>query len=334
MRLSLSLSLVSLLGILSGGCAGNSSFDALGASVLAQTGYVDESQAKGVFSAGKKLVKSQEALTSEQEYYLGRAVSARVLSTFPPKLEPNKVKYLNDVGMSLVAVSDLPETFGGYHFVVVETPTINALSAPGGFVYVSSGFIDALRDEDELAAVIAHEIAHIVNRDGVKAISNAALFSALSEASTQGAAVALNNVASPVDLGAITATFSESVDGVMEKLLTKGFERSQEYRADLYAAKLLQRAGYDPNALIRVLSILKERSSDSSEGWYATHPAPADRIEEVESDFNFPKEVTPAPVRGARFHKFVSAMTFPGFSRSRFSSDPMRADLKLAASAR
>jgi predicted Zn-dependent protease len=180
---------------------------------------------------------------------------------------------------------------------------MNAISAPGGFVFVSSGFIDALRDEDELAAVLAHEIAHVANQDGVKAISNANLFSALSEASTQGASVALNNVSSPIDVSLITATFSQSVDGVMEKLLTKGFDRSQEYQADLYAAKLLQRAGYDPSALVRVLTILKDRSSGSREGWYATHPSPTDRIEEVESEFKFPDDRPQAPVRVARFNQ-------------------------------
>lgn len=283
------------------GCAANSQFNQIGAAVLSQSGYVTESQAKGLLDVSSKLAKSQEALTAEQEYYLGRAVSAKVLGTFPPKLEANKTRYLNEVGMSLVAVSEMPETFGGYHFAVVESPTINAMSAPGGFIYVSSGFIDALQDEDELAAVFAHEIAHIVHQDGVNAISNAALFSALSQASAQGASIALSNSGAPVDLSAITATFSNSVEGVMEKLLTKGFDRSQEYKADLYAATLLQKAGYDPRALVRVLTILKERSGGSSEGWYATHPEPADRIEELDSDFTFPAIDSPSSARQARF---------------------------------
>jgi predicted Zn-dependent protease len=284
------------------GCA-NSPLSDLGASVISQTGYVSESQAKGLFSVGDKLAKSQESLTPEQEYYLGRAVSAKLLASYPPKLDAGKTKYLNEIGMSLVAVSDMPETFGGYHFAVIDSPTINAMSAPGGFIYVSSGFIKLLPDEDSLAAVLAHEIGHEVHQDGVNAISNAALFSALSEASAQGASIAMSQVSSPVDLGAITSVFSQSVEGVTEKLLTKGFDRSQEYKADLYAANLLQKAGYNPKALIGVLKILQDHSSSDNGGWFATHPNPADRIAELEDDYTFADASQTLPARTARFRQ-------------------------------
>lgn len=284
------------------GCA-NTQFETIGTSVLSSTGYVDSKQASGLFSAGRKLAKSQESLTAEQEYYLGRAVSARVLADFSPLLDPTKTKYLNEIGMTLASVSDMPETFGGYHFVVIKSPTINAMSAPGGFIYVSSGFINALPDEDALAAVLAHEIAHIVRQDGVNAVSNASLLSALSEASVQGASIAMSNSSTPVELGMLTDALSGSVEGVMEKLLTKGFDRSQEYRADLYAAQLLQRAGYDPKALVRVLKVLESKTSSDTAGWFATHPDPVDRIESLEDDFTFPTVDVVSDVRANRFRK-------------------------------
>jgi predicted Zn-dependent protease len=287
------------------GCA-NTQLDSIGASVLSSTGYVDSQQASGLFSAGRKLAKSQESLTPEQEYYLGRAVSARVLADFPPNLDAARTKYVNEVGMTLVSVSDMPETFGGYHFAVIKSPAINAMSAPGGFIYVSSGFIDALPDEDALAAVLAHEIAHIVRQDGVNAVSNAALLSALSEASLQGASIAMSNSSSPVELSMLTDALSGSVEGVMEKLLTKGFDRSQEYRADLYAAELLQRAGYDPKALVRVLKILESKTGADTAGWFATHPDPADRVEELEDDFTFPATQVVSDIRANRFKKTFS----------------------------
>ena len=292
---------VSLLSTLLTGCA-STGLDQIGASALAATGYVDPNQAQGIMSAGRKVVASQEELTAEQEYYLGRAVSAKLLSQYPPKLDPAKTKYLNEIGMTLVSVSDAPETFGGYHFAVIDSPAINAMSAPGGFVYVSSGFLKVLPDEDALAAVLAHEIAHVVRQDGAHAVSNAELFSALSEASTQGASIAASESGVSA-LPMITTALSESVDGVMEKLLTKGFDRSQEYRADLYAAQLLERAGYDPEALVGVLKILEAQSGKDSGGWFATHPAPADRIEELEDDYTFGDAPTPSQSRAARFKK-------------------------------
>ncbi len=284
------------------GCS-HPGFQELGSQVLSSTGYMSQSQAQGIMSASSNLVKSQEELLPEQEYYLGRAVSATVLGQYPPRRSQAATEYLNKIGMTLASVSDAPETFGGYHFMVVESPQINAFSAPGGFVYVSSGFIKELPDEDAVAAVLAHEIAHVVKRHGVNAISNAKLFSALTEFSTTGASIAASQVSSPVDLGEITGVFAESVSGVVDTLLTKGFDRSQEYEADLYAAELLQRAGYDPNALVRVLGILESHSKEEAKdgGWYATHPAPADRVAELSSDFTFPAPEKAPAARQARF---------------------------------
>lgn len=289
-----------LLSASSSGCA-NTSLNQIGASALSSTGYVNSEQAAGLLSSGQKIIASQEELTSEQEYYLGRAVSAKVLSTYPPKLDGAKTKYLNEIGMTLASVSDSPETFGGYHFAVIDTPTINAMSAPGGFVFISSGFVNALPDEDALAAVLAHEIAHVARKDGANAVSNAALFSALSEASIQGASIAVSQTSAGPALGVLTTALSDSVEGVMEKLLTKGFDRSQEYRADLYAAELLQKAGYDPGALIRVLTILETHTGKDNAGWFATHPDPADRIDELQDEFTFPATQGASSARAARF---------------------------------
>lgn len=286
------------------GCA-NTSLNQLGANALAATGYVDSQQATGLLSSGQKIVASQEELTSEQEYYLGRAVSAKVLSSYPPKLDAAKTKYLNEIGMALASVSDTPETFGGYHFAVIETPTINAMSAPGGFVFISSGFVNALPDEDALAAVLAHEIAHVARKDGANAVSNAALFSALSEASVQGASIAASQTAAGPVAGILTTALSDSVEGVMEKLLTKGFDRSQEYRADLYAAELLQRAGYNPAALVQVLKILETHTGRDQTGWFATHPDPADRIEELQDEYSFSASQVASSVRDARFKRVM-----------------------------
>jgi predicted Zn-dependent protease len=298
------LSLFLIVCLVGTGCA-NSSLNQIGANALASTGYVDSQQAAGLLSSGQKIIASQEELTSEQEYYLGRAVSAKVLSTYPPKLDVAKTKYLNEIGMTLASVSDSPETFGGYHFAVIDTPTINALSAPGGFVFISSGFVNAVPDEDALAAVLAHEIAHVAHKDGANAVSNAALFSALSEASMQGASIAVSQTSGGPALGLLTNALSDSVEGVMEKLLTKGFDRSQEYSADLYAAELMQRAGYDPAALVRVLKVLEAQTGKDQTGWFATHPAPADRIEELQDEFSFTTAQNISAARDARFKRVM-----------------------------
>lgn len=288
------------------GCA-DQAFNQLGASVLSSTGYVSSSQAEGIFSAGSKLVKSQEDLTSEQEYYLGRAVSAQVLAKYPPRLTPGVTKYLNQIGHSIAGFSDTPETFNGYRFALIDSAEINAVSAPGGFVYMTTGLFNILPDEDCVAAIVAHEIAHVVKRHGVKAVSNASLFSALSDFSSQAASVAASQVSSPIDLGPITGVFAQSASEITEKLLARGYDRRQEYEADLYAANLLSRAGYDPRALLKVLSIL-DTSSDVPKqgGWFETHPSPRDRAEELQDDFTFAAEQQPVASRVQRFKKALN----------------------------
>lgn len=294
-------SVVAALSSLLLGCS-NPAFKNISSSILAQTGYVNQTQADGILSAGDGLVKAQTELTAEQEYYLGRAVSAKLLSSFNPSQKGALLSYVNKVGGVVAAFSDQPETFGGYHFVVVDSPQVNAMSAPGGFIYLSSGFLKLLPDEDALAAVFAHEIAHVVKRHGVNAISNGALFSALGEFTKAGASIAASNVGGPIPLSQITDVFGDSVSGVMDKLLTSGFDRSQEYEADLYAVTLLQRAGYDPKALIHVLEILQKHTGQEKSGWYATHPDPQDRIEELEDEFKFiPVDSSKFAARKARF---------------------------------
>jgi predicted Zn-dependent protease len=292
---------LTLLLVAVSGCQ-NQAFKNLSSQILAQTGYVNSSQVEGVLNAGEGVVKAQTSLTGEQEYYLGRAVSAKLLGTYKPVLRQELVKYVNKVGGAIAAVSEVPETFGGYRFAIVESDQINAMSAPGGFVFVSSAFVSSLPDEDALAAVLAHEVAHIVKRHGVNAVSNGALFSALGAFTKAGVSIAASNVSSPVDLSEITDVFGDSVSGVVDKLVTSGFDRSQEYEADLYAAELLRRAGYDPKALLRVLEILEQRTGTDQSGWYATHPDPSDRRDELEDDFEFLNgEMAKSPVRQARF---------------------------------
>jgi predicted Zn-dependent protease len=262
-------------------------------------------QAEGFLSAGQRVAKSQEQLSPEQEYYLGRAVSAKLLAQYPPLFDVELTKYVNKVGVTLAAVSELPETFGGYRFVVIDSPQINAMSAPGGFIFISRGFISKLSSEDALAAVIAHEIGHSVAGHGVKAISNANLFSALGEFTATSVSVGVSQMAAPVNLDGITDIFTDSVNKVTDKLLTNGFDRRQEYAADLYAAGLLQRAGYDPGSLLQVLHILEKETSVDKGGWFQTHPDPADRLEELREDFVFP--ATPQESLQVRAGRFSSA---------------------------
>lgn len=296
---------VASLAMLTTACS-NPMFKQIGTSALGATGVVSGSQAESMFNAGEKLAKSQETLTPEQEYYLGRSVSAKILSKYRPYSNAAVTQYVNKVGYAVATVSDIPQTFGGYHFMVVDTDEINAMAAPGGFIFISRGFLKLLPTEDALAAVLAHEVAHVVLAHGVKAISNSALTDALAIGVKEGvtAAAGQNEV-----LGAatqLTGVFGESVGGVFDTLVDKGYSRKQEYQSDEYGAQLLARAGYNPAAMLTVLEVLeKAKKNAKGGGWLSTHPDPADRKSEVEGEIKATSDTAGEQARTARFKSTV-----------------------------
>ncbi len=224
--------MLSLLLLGSTACAKNSPFNQLGSSLLSQTGLVSHSQAEAFMKAGGEIVEATRPISDEEEYYLGRSVSAMVLSKYPPLRNDRTNGYVNKVGAALAAFSDRPETFGGYHFLVVESAELNAMSAPGGFVFISKEMLNHMPNEDALAAVLAHEIGHIVKDHGLNAISQAHLTEAVS-------LLGRERIASSggVTSQALEAAFGDSVGDVFKTLTEKGYSRSQEYEADAYAAE-------------------------------------------------------------------------------------------------
>lgn len=247
--------------------------------ILASTGLVSGSQADAILQAGAHVAKGVKSLNEEEEYYLGRGVSATILSKYKPYRNSELTAYVNKVCNVVAAVSDRPETFGGYHVMLLDTPEINAVSAPGGFVFISTGFLKIVPSEDALAAVLAHEVGHVVKGHGLKAISEANFTQALTllgkeAAASQGGAVVQQ----------LTSTFGDSITDIANTILSKGYSRSQEYEADAYAAELLQRSGYTTGGLGEMLSSLeKAAGSSASGGWTSTHPKPEDRREELSS---------------------------------------------------
>lgn len=286
-------------------CAGQD-FSGL-SSALSQTGLVSGSQANALLKFGSNVSKSASGFTEEEEYYIGRGVAATILSKYKPYRNAAITEYVNKVAASVVAFSSRPETFGGYHVLVLDTPEINALSAPGGFIFISRGFLKIIPDEEALAAVFAHEVGHVALGHGIKAISQANLSQAFLELGKDEV------VAEGGDVAQILATtFGDSITDITNTLLTKGYSRSQELEADIYAAKLLDDTGYNPEGLKIMLEQIDHQSDtgSTSGGWLSTHPSAKDRLTEVGSTLSKLSTTNKAQtIRADRFRQAMKSLS-------------------------
>ena len=272
----------------------------VGSQVAQGAGVITSSQADSITRGAKAIGKTWQDLTPEQEYYIGRAVAARVFQTYPPLDRPQANAYLNLLGQSLAIFSDRPETFGGYHFLLLDSDEVNAFAAPGGLILVTRGMLRCCENEDELAAVLAHEICHVERKHGLSAIQQGRL----TEAFTIVAAESAKQFGSE-ELASLTRQFEGSVGDVVMTLTTSGYSRTQEREADAAAVGLLRRAGYPETAMITMLQRMDGRLADAGGlGFAKTHPSAKSRADALRPTV---KEVKSAP-DVARQGRFAAAM--------------------------
>ena len=264
--------------LLVAGCAGLGDVAGLGAGAAASTGYVTTSQAESIARSAQDIARSAEDLTPEQEYYIGRSVGAVILDRYDPWDEQEANRYLNLLGQSLALASDRPELFGGYRFQILDTEEINAFATPSGLIFVSRGMLRLTGSEDDVAAILAHEIGHIEHQHGVKAIRTSRLTTAFSSS-----AMTAVELAGPEEVAALTRTFDDSISDITDTLVSSGYSRGAEREADLAALRILARAGYDQSGLVRVLQAMDEVWSAGGPGFLSTHPDPQDRIDDIRS---------------------------------------------------
>lgn len=260
--------------------------------------------------AGSRVMASYEDLTPEQEYYLGRAVVARLLSVYPELASQAQIDYLNRMVDYLAWHSSRAETFGGYHAVIFESDIANAYSAPGGYILISSALMSQLNSEDELAAVVAHEIAHVALKHGMASINKSNLSQAAGLLGQEALSQTSDVAAQQLDL--LTASFGSSINDIVTTVTTAGYSRSQELEADQEAARILYRAGYNPVALTSIINSQKENNPEQSGNLTSsitvTHPNDDKRLTEITRFISDEKlDSQPNPARNGRFNQIVKS---------------------------
>jgi predicted Zn-dependent protease len=256
-------------------CAGASKLVERGAAVLEQEGYISETDKETIQKGAKVARRTFEDLTEEEEYYIGRAVAARILTSYPLARDPELAGYIHRVGMTVAACSDRPETYGGYHFALLATGEVNAFAAPGGIILVTRGMVETAQDEEELSAILAHEVGHVCAKHGLKAIKQSRLIEAFEFLATEGAARTSHE-----NIARLAQVYDQVLGDVVETLVERGYSRKQEYEADELSLIFACRAGYDPEGLYRALNRLEEREAGGM-GLFSTHPPSGDRLREA-----------------------------------------------------
>jgi len=242
------------------------------------------------------------SFTMEQEFYLGKTIAATVVSRVSPTALPPDhpaARYLRDVGtvVALAAAeqrtaTDRPYPLKGYRFILVESPQVNAVGMPGGFVLVTTGALRAVQGEDELAAILAHEVAHVQRGHVLWPVERAREQEHMTSTLLAGT--------DPL----VHAFFGKVVTLGADFVLDRGYGKANELAADAFATRILAGAGYDPSALARVLGRLEGTAAQG--GFFSRHPPAADRVAALSAESY--ARVDPPKARTARFQAGVRTL--------------------------
>jgi predicted Zn-dependent protease len=209
---------------------------------------------------------------SQTEAAIGKNVSLEITKKQAVVVDKGFVDRVGMIGARLSAVSDRKDV--EYRFYVLADKELNAVSLPGGYIYVNKGLMDVL-DNDELAFVIGHEIGHVAARHAVKKIQATMAYQMLLSLAFSGmgnsAGTNAQNIASSVDMA--------------YNLIQLGYSREDEYLADKLGAKYVFKAGFNPSASLTALGKLKKGEGAGLKvlGYLRTHPYVDDRIKALKT---------------------------------------------------
>lgn len=253
-------------------------------------------------SYGRALGHGAEAysITERDEPAMGQAVAMQVTNRYRIDPDTKLNQYVVLVGLTLTTTSPRPD--GNWLFAVVDDAQPNAFSGPDGYVFITSAAVRQMRDESELAGVLAHEITHVLDHHGRDAAKRSGLVSAGSE-----------GVGTAMQKDPQLNQFTTSVQGVGDVVLVKGYDRGQEDQADAGAVKLVAAAGYDPNGYLNFLTRVaqEQQQAGGRGGAFSTHPDAASRVAKVRQQIATMNVHGGATLRG-RFEKYVGIHAAPG----------------------
>lgn len=228
-----------------------------------------------------EMLKREIKSDIEAEIVFGEQVAARILGSYPILKNDQLSRYLALIGNRVAEHSGRPEL--QFYFAALDTDEINAFAAPGGYIFITKGAITACENEDQLAAIIAHEIAHVSQKHIVKELKIVA--------TDAGGTQALTSLATS-STDSIRIAFQQMIDKATEILMKRGYKQEDEYDADLTGTVFAAQAGYAPEALRNYVANRLDKHKQS-EKLSTTHPPTTDRTMRLNIYLNeqlFPKQ--------------------------------------------
>jgi predicted Zn-dependent protease len=220
-------------------------------------------------------------MSESQEIETGKQLDAEVRRQMGVYGDAELQRYVSEVGQRLARTSHRPNL--PWHFTVVDQPAVNAFALPGGYIYITRGILPFLDNEAEFAGVLGHEIGHVTARHSAAAYS---------KATSAGVGLALLGIFVPS---------TRPLQGLAETALGVLFlkhGRDDELEADRLGAEYTAKNGWDPEGIAGMLTTLAriDEASGSRRGvpnWLSTHPAPADRVQQVHASVEKAKASAP-----------------------------------------
>lgn len=234
---------------------------------------LNDPETQKALNIGKKMVDSVREIPEPEEIQIGDGIAANLLGAAPLVRDDALQKYVNRIGLWLALQTERPNL--PWRFGVTDDADVNAFGTPGGTILITRGLYEKFRNESELAGVLAHEIAHVVQKHQLKAIK-----SALGREWQMDIAVAAaerkTSSGNENRLKAFTAG---------TELFARGLDKNDEYEADRMGVVIATRGGYNPYGLVGSLQTLDAvNPQDGAVAlMFKTHPSPSKRLDMLSS---------------------------------------------------
>jgi beta-barrel assembly-enhancing protease len=213
-------------------------------------------------NAQTKLKPGMNLFSMNDEIEIGRKSANQIESQYRT-YDNSRV---SRIGKRLASRSSMPGL--PWRFRVIDRKDVNAFALPGGYIYVTSGMLNAVRNDNELAGVLAHEITHVTLRHGTNQASKAMI-----------AQMPLQLLSAKLGGGAVANLTKMGIGFGLNSVFLKN-SRTAETQADVGAVQLMRRAGYDPRGMASFLRTLKGSGSE----FFSDHPSPSNRVQRVEQE--------------------------------------------------